>query len=341
MTKSSQIKKLVNGEIADADDVNQIVENAGTEGGAIPYEPTGHEQDEVGSQSLGSTAYPWGSLNINQDAELVEVDKDSHTVSDSVAIKNLRKFITLKDTPSAYSGYGGLPVLVKGDESGLEFKTYQASQLFTASGTFVVPTGVNFVFVSMVGGGGGGGGGYNGNGSGAGGGGGAYVIRLGVKVTAGGSYAVTVGAAGAAGADNAVGGNGGASSFVCDEGTLTCNGGSGGGKGSDSPPTGGAGGTSSFSTSDGVDASGTTGGSAGEWRRVTAGSAGGDGQGGDNKGGGGGASGPFGQGSAGADEGSDVAAVKGYGVGGGGGAEDGATSRAGAAGGSGMVYIEW
>lgn len=123
MAKSSQIKKLVNGEFADADDVNQAVEDAGTEGGLIPYDPTSHEKSVDGSQSLGSTANPWGSLKINQDAELVEVDPASHTEGATVTIKNLRKFNYLKDAPASYSGQAGKYVRVKSAENGLEFIT--------------------------------------------------------------------------------------------------------------------------------------------------------------------------------------------------------------------------
>lgn len=123
MAKSNQIQKLVNGEIADADDVNQIVEDAGTEGGAIPYDPDTEERSTDGSQSLGSAAYPWGSLKINQDAELVEVDKDSHTEASSVAFKNLRKFISQKDTPASYGGAAAKFVAVNAGESAVEFVT--------------------------------------------------------------------------------------------------------------------------------------------------------------------------------------------------------------------------
>lgn len=67
------------------------------------------------------------------------------------------------------------------------------SQLFTASGTFKVPAGVTSVYVTAAGGGGGGNywrdGGW-----------GATVYRRHLSVVAGGTYAITVGAAGAGGA---------------------------------------------------------------------------------------------------------------------------------------------
>lgn len=121
MSKSNQIKKLVNGEIADADDVNQIVEDAGSEGGSIPYDPTTEERSTDGSQSLGSTSYPWGSLKINRNAEFVEVDPVSHMAASTVSIKDLRNFIKLKDCPSSYTGKTGSFPAVNAGESGLEF----------------------------------------------------------------------------------------------------------------------------------------------------------------------------------------------------------------------------
>lgn len=121
MAKSLQVKKLVNGEIADADEVNQIAEDIGSEGGLIPYDDATDQKSTNGSESLGATAYPWGSLNINQDAELNEIDPASHTLASSVAIKNLRKFIYLKDCPSSYSGKAGYIPTVNAGETGLEF----------------------------------------------------------------------------------------------------------------------------------------------------------------------------------------------------------------------------
>ena len=82
------------------------------------------------------------------------------------------------------------------------------STIFTASGTFTVPTGVTSVKVTCVGGGGGGGG-YRDNGSGGGGGGGGgYAIKWVTGLTPAGTVTVTIGAAG-----------GGVSSFSAQAGT--------------------------------------------------------------------------------------------------------------------------
>lgn len=123
MVKTNQITKFVNGEIIDADPVNQALENVGSEGGSIPYNENDQERVTDGSESLGSAAYPWGTINVSRDAYLNEVETVSHTVASSVLFSELRKFINQKDTPSSYSGEGGKTVVVKDDESGLEFES--------------------------------------------------------------------------------------------------------------------------------------------------------------------------------------------------------------------------
>lgn len=121
MAKTNQIQQLVNGEIADADDVNQIVENAGNEGGSIPYDATTHQRENDGSESLGNASYPWGDMCVDEDAYLREIDTVSHTEASSVIWRNLRKFISLKDTPDTYSGQEGKVPVVNDDEDALEF----------------------------------------------------------------------------------------------------------------------------------------------------------------------------------------------------------------------------
>jgi hypothetical protein len=119
-------------------------------------------------------------------------------------------------------------------------------QVFTSSGTFVVPAGITRIQVEAWGSGGGGGGSYSGtNGSFAGGGGGSggYGIQY-YNVTPGGSYSVTVGSSGnssSSGNDSTpatAGSAGSASSFG---GMLVVNGGGGGsGATSSANGTGGA-----------------------------------------------------------------------------------------------------
>lgn len=123
------------------------------------------------------------------------------------------------------------------------------SQIFTSSGTFTVPAGVNMVYVTAVGGGGGGGGGvasgYDVNiaASGGGGGSGYYVEDKMVFVTPGSSIPITIGAGGNGGAAKTKGGNGGTTLFGS---YLSVSGGIGGAgaPGAYGPNAGGAGGAS-------------------------------------------------------------------------------------------------
>jgi hypothetical protein len=107
---------------------------------------------------------------------------------------------------------------------------FSGFQVFTASGTFIIPTGVSRVMIEMWGGGGGGGASSGGaNYAGDGGGGGAYAKSL-FNVTA--NITVTIGTGGAGG--TSPGGNGGAgvTTSVSGGAVLTAGGGSGG-KGND------------------------------------------------------------------------------------------------------------
>jgi len=200
-------------------------------------------------------------------------------------------------------------------------------QLFTSTGTFTTPTGISFVFVSMVGGGGGGGGGGSSVWEGSGGGSGAYVIRQATTVVAGSGYTVTVGAAGTAGAYQGHGGNGGNSSFAGANITITCNGGKGG---EDARGTAGVGGTAS-----GTAFNATTEGVGGG---VGLTSVGGNGSAVSSSITGGGGGSPFGVGGQGVGADTDGLVGTGYGCGGSGGSH---TNKIGGAGKAGMVYIEW
>lgn len=192
MAKGTPVTKLVNGEIADALVLNQIIEDVGSQGGLIPYDPSTNNQETNGSQSIGSTAFPWGSLFINKNANLVEVDPSTNTASANIAWSLLRTFLGLKDAPSSYTGFGGDAITVKLDETGLQFTPPsdipKNIQVFTSSGTWTRPTGINIVYVKVVGGGG------NGSVSStnpvAGGGGGGYSEGL-IAVT--GNVSVTIG----------------------------------------------------------------------------------------------------------------------------------------------------
>lgn len=118
-------------------------------------------------------------------------------------------------------------------------------QVFTASETYTIPTGVTEIEVKVWGAGGGAGGGGSGSGGGGGGGGGAFVIGLLPVSVCSGDVAITVGIAGAGGPVNGNGYAGGASSVSCSSQTITAGGGGGGNSGG----SGGGGGQVSASPS--------------------------------------------------------------------------------------------
>ena len=101
----------------------------------------------------------------------------------------------------------------------------QGQQIFTSSGNFTVPAGVNAIDVFLVGGGGGG------NVNGYAGAGGGYTKTLkNLSVTPGSSLSVVVGAGGAGSTEKTgLGGNGSASTIGIGGTTYTANGGYGGG----------------------------------------------------------------------------------------------------------------
>ena len=213
-------------------------------------------------------------------------------------------------------------------------------EVFTTSGTWTAPAGVNYITVSMCGGGGGGAAG-NTSGSNGGGGGeaGESIINHILKVTPTSTYSVTIGAAGTAGTSNGDGGDGGDTSFVGDNYTLTALGGDGG---SSSGGAGGAGEADGNTNLNGADTSGNSGGNAGTIYRFAGGDGGSQTTNGD--GGGGGGSSMLGEGG---DGGSDPTpnAQDGQGsCGGGGGGQvtnGGTVSRNGGAGYDGIVIIKY
>lgn len=113
-------------------------------------------------------------------------------------------------------------------------------EIFTTSGTWVVPTGVNFILVDMAGGGGAGGSGQTNSASPGGGGGAAETILSHIlPVTPGASLTIAIGSGGV-GATDTNGTNGGTTSITGGAYTLSVAGGSGGVK-TVSGGTGGAG----------------------------------------------------------------------------------------------------
>jgi len=179
-------------------------------------------------------------------------------------------------------------------------------QIFTASGTFVAPSGVTKVYLSMVGGGGGGG--AKTSGVGGGGASGRWVINRPYTVIPGNSYTVTIGAGGAGKGTSsgaATGGTGGSTVFDA----LTMTGGAGG-------TSGGAGGTGT-----GLDGIASV---------STAGPEGQSSSGGGTTGGGSGGSTPFGKGGTSAADvnGSATAPSANTGAGGGGNGQNGTDANA-------------
>lgn len=253
MAKGTPVNKIVNGEIADADVVNQIIEDVGSQGGSVPYDPATNEQSVNGSQSLGSTALPWGSIFVNRNANFVEVDPNTNTAASMIAMNLLRKFISMKDAPGngagTYVGSGGKFVQVNNAENGLEFSTPSTIVEFISSGTFVCPAGITTIYLSLSGGGGQGANGSNAAGGSGGGGGGAGESYIDVPYTVipGNSYSVTIGSAGGNTTFDSltvIGGNNGSGSTAgADAGGLgraavngtIGSGGAPGGKGGDSP----------------------------------------------------------------------------------------------------------
>ena len=105
------------------------------------------------------------------------------------------------------------------------------AQLFSANGTFTIPTGITALKVTVIGGGGGGGGAANVQGCGGGGGGTAISFLTGL--TSGNTLSVTIGGGGSGGASaNGTGGTGGTTSLASGTqsiSTISATGGSGGG----------------------------------------------------------------------------------------------------------------
>lgn len=236
------------------------------------------------------------------------------------------------------TGNSGKVITTNGTTS--SWGSFTRVEVFTTSGTWTCPTGVNAILVSMVGGGAGGGAAQSGGSKAAGGGGaGAYVEQIVLPVVPTTTYTVTIGSGGnGASSSGATGSNGNNTSMVYSGGTLIASGGSAG-VGSSGSGAGGAGGTTTWTTFDGtVGSASGTGGAAGI-PRLSAGGNGGNGGSTTNDGGGAGGSNPYGRGGVGGnDGGSTPGNGTGYGAGGGGCGDDCTTAGNGSAG---IVIIEY
>lgn len=211
----------------------------------------------------------------------------------------------------------------------------------TTGGTYkwTAPAGVTSVDAQAIGAGGAGGGATSTTSTtGGGGGGGEDAEEPSLAVTAGNSYAFTVGTAGA-GVAGGTGGSGGNTTMAGDSVTVTAHGGSGGAEGTNGAS--GAGGTGSSNTTHhngGAGAAGTTnanGGGGGSSAGTSAAGNNGSGASGGSAVTGGG---PGGAGASAAGDGSAPASGPG---GGGGGARGGTSTRTGGAGFNGQLTLTW
>jgi hypothetical protein len=196
---------------------------------------------------------------------------------------------------------------------------FSTMQVFTQSGSFTVPNGVNVMKVTVIGGGGAGG--YHATMPGAGGGAGGRAKGIIAGLTPGQTIAVTVGAGGAAPTSPQNGNNGGASSFG---GYMSANGGAGGmgGTAANFANSGGVGGTASGGQVNMTGAYGSD--------SITAGCRGGDGGGPGN-----------GRGSSGPMPGMNATSYGGGGGGGGMTTSGNPVGSPGGAGGAGLVLVEY
>lgn len=147
------------------------------------------------------------------------------------------------------SGSAGAATFLSGDQTYKPVPRLNGYQAFTASGSFMVPSGITAVFADAVGAGGGGG--WNidplGDGFSGGSGGSGSKARKLLTVSPGDTITVTIGAGGTAGSGGASqdGGNGGNTTVVTGATTVTAGGGVKGLKGAAAYGTPGAGGTAS------------------------------------------------------------------------------------------------
>tara|TARA_Y100001980_G_C14553556_1_gene338994 strand:- start:510 stop:1421 length:912 start_codon:yes stop_codon:yes gene_type:complete len=115
---------------------------------------------------------------------------------------------------SRSGGTAGQVVKINTAGNGFAFGSggLQSQQVFTSSGTWTKPAGINKVKVYVTGGGGGGAGGGGANNGGGGGGAGGTAIEV-IDVSSVSSVTVTIGGSGGGGAQDSDGGDAGTSSF--------------------------------------------------------------------------------------------------------------------------------
>lgn len=321
-----------------ADSQLQAITTANKVNGSALYTltaiPSGAGKVPIANLDVGTTASKM--VQLTAAAKYPAVDGSLIT---NISGANLT---SLSATPS---GAGIIPIanLASGTPTGSKFirddgtlqtvTTASKVEVFTSSGTWTCPTGVNYIKATLQGAGGAGAGGDNTNTYyGGGGGAGAAIISRILKVTPASTYAVTIGSGGVGTTGTSTGQDGGNTSMVTDAGTITANGGKGGestfAPGTGAGGAGGAGSTSlnaSTTTRGGVTPYSYAGGNGGNKSGTADGGAGGGSYMGI-----GGAYGP-----------ADTAGSAGGLGAGGGGAGKSATARAGGSGGTGIIIIEY
>ena len=147
------------------------------------------------------------NMTINADGASSEVKFQANGV-EKASISAAGAFTSTTIDATALTG--NLPAISGASLTGVG--GLQSQQVFTSSGTWTKPSGVNLIKVYVTGGGGGGAGGSATNNMGGGGGAGGTSIEI-IDVSAVSTVTVTVGTYGSGGSGNIDGGDGNTSSF--------------------------------------------------------------------------------------------------------------------------------
>jgi hypothetical protein len=320
------------------------------------YVANEHIDHSTVSISSGGILSGGGTIDSNQTITLANADIDHDQLTNFTA----NEHFTMLDEDDLVSNSDTQAATQQSIKAYVDNNiTTGTTEVFSSSGTWTCPAGVNFIQVTLCGAGGGGGGGRTNSphNSGTGGGAGATIRSHVMRVTPTSTYVVTVGTGGTGGAIGASSGNpgtaGGDSSMVGDDHTLTAGGGGGGfgGQSSDQDVVG-AGGAGNIdnqaitSLTDLLSPGINLGSSINPLSYnafVMPGGDGGDSAGDSSRDGGPGGNSFFGRGGNGSDYGTSSLpeAGKGVGAGGGGGKGQGGAAGAGANGADGIVIVSY
>lgn len=201
---------FVPGNKARANEVDQNFANH--RGTLIPIDP--NTASAAGdTYNVGSSEHRWVNYfghkaNLKQTAAGAEIDlvPNPNTTSTFDILLNSATAASL-DANGWDGGFIQSGTVPRGALTSTAY-TRAKTQVFTANGSFTIPSNVGWVLISGMGGGGGGGGGQGGdNGSGGGGGAGCSMIHIGAEVTAGNVLSITVGSGGSGGQGDSLGGS--------------------------------------------------------------------------------------------------------------------------------------